>query len=129
MTLKELVDEVTIQAEVIKKADGLYPVYRTRSAPLTEEQIMGIIDLSMKDIEARLAERDITVKLTDESKALIAKEAYTPQYGARPVKRYLQKYIETGIAEKLIRGEITDGEAITIDAKGGKQEFTATAGE
>ncbi|MBQ3923960.1 MAG: ATP-dependent chaperone ClpB [Firmicutes bacterium] len=98
-------------------------------SPLTEEQIMGIIDLSMKDIEARLAERDITVKLTDESKALIAKEAYSPQYGARPVKRYLQKYIETGIAEKLIRGEITDGEAITIDAKGGKQEFTATAGE
>ena len=95
-------------------------------SPLTEAQISGIIDLSMKDIEARLAERGITVRLTDESKALIAKEAYSPQFGARPVKRYLQKHIETGIAERLIRGEITDGEEITIDAKGGKQQFTAS---
>lgn len=95
-------------------------------SPLTEDQISEIIDLSMKDIEARLAERGITVKLTDESKRLIAKEAYSPQYGARPVKRYLQKYIETGIAEKIIRGEIMDGQEITIDAKGGHQEFTAS---
>ena len=95
-------------------------------SPLTEAQISGIIDLSMKDIEARLAERGITVRLTDESKALIAKEAYSPQFGARPVKRYLQKHIETGIAERLIRGEITDGEEIIIDAKGGKQQFTAS---
>ena len=95
-------------------------------SPLTEDQVSKIIDLSMKDIEDRLAERGITVKLTDESKALITKEAYSPQYGARPVKRYLQKHIETGIAEKLIRGEIKDGEEITIDAKGGKQEFTAS---
>ena len=95
-------------------------------SPLTEDQINDIIDLSMKDIEARLAERGITVKLTDESKRLIAKEAYSPQYGARPVKRYLQKYIETGIAEKIIRGEIMDGQEITIDAKGGHQEFSAS---
>ena len=92
-------------------------------SPLTEEQIGHIIDLSMKDIEARLAERNITIKLTEDSKKLIAKEAYTPQYGARPVKRYLQKYIETGIAEKIIKGEIMDGQEITIDAKGDKQEF------
>ncbi len=95
-------------------------------SPLTEDQISEIIDLSMKDIEARLAERGITVKLTDDSKKLIAKEAYSPQYGARPVKRYLQKYIETGIAEKIIRGEIMDGQEITIDAKGGHQEFSAS---
>ena len=95
-------------------------------SPLTYDQISDIIDLSMKDIEARLAERGITVKLTDDSKRLIAQEAYSPQYGARPVKRYLQKYIETGIAEKIIRGEIMDGQEITIDAKGGHQEFTAS---
>ena len=92
-------------------------------SPLTEEQIGSIIDLSMKDIEARLAERNITVKLTEDSKRLIAKEAYSPQYGARPVKRYLQKYIETGLAEKIISGEIMDGQEITIDAKNGQQEF------
>ncbi|MEA4923210.1 MAG: ATP-dependent chaperone ClpB [Eubacteriaceae bacterium] len=94
-------------------------------SPLTEEQIMHIIDLSMKDIEARLAERNIKLKLTDESKKLIAKEAYSPQYGARPVKRYLQKYIETGIAEMIIKGDIADGQEVVIDAKDGEQKFTA----
>ena len=94
-------------------------------SPLTEEQIGHIIDLSMKDIEDRLAERNITIRLTDDSKKLIAQEAYSPQYGARPVKRYLQKYIETGIAEKIIRGEIMDGQEITVDAKGDHQEFIA----
>jgi len=94
-------------------------------SPLTEEQIGRIIDISMKEIESRLAERNITLRLTDDSKKLIAKEAYSPQYGARPVKRYLQKYIETGIAEKIIRGEIEDGQEITIDAKGGQQQFSA----
>lgn len=92
-------------------------------SPLTEDQIMKIIDLSMEEISARLADRDITVTLTDASKKLIADEAYSPQYGARPVKRYLQKYIETGIAEKIIKGEISDGQSITIDANNGKQEF------
>ena len=86
---------------------------------------MKIIDLSVAEIQSRLAERDITIKLTDESKKLIAKEAYTPQYGARPVKRYLQKYIETGIAERIIKGEITDGQEIIIDASQGQQQFTA----
>ncbi|MGI6204093.1 MAG: ATP-dependent chaperone ClpB [Anaerovoracaceae bacterium] len=92
-------------------------------SPLTEDQIMKIIDLSMEEISDRLAERDIKVELTDASRKLIADEAYSPQYGARPVKRYLQKYIETGIAEKIIKGEIQDGQTITIDAKNGKQEF------
>lgn len=93
--------------------------------PLTGEQISQIIDISMKEIEARLAERRITVKFTDASKKLIVREAYSPIYGARPVKRYLQKHIETGIAERIIRGEIQDGQEITIDAKNDQQEFSA----
>ena len=94
-------------------------------SPLTEEQITKIIDLSMEEIQARLADRNITLKLTDASKQLIAKEAYTPQYGARPVKRYLQKYIETGIAEKIIKGEIMDGQEIVIDVSNGQHCFSA----
>lgn len=94
-------------------------------SPLTEAQIGQIIDMSMKDIQDRLAEREITIHLTDASKQLIAKEAYSPQYGARPVKRYLQKYIETGIAEKLIQGEIQDGQDVTIDVSNGAHRFTA----
>lgn len=79
--------------------------------------------MSMKEIEARLEDRNIKLILTEDSKRLIAKEAYSPQYGARPVKRYLQKNIETAIASRIISGEITDGQTVTIDAKGDKQEF------
>lgn len=86
-------------------------------SPLTEEQIMKIIDISMVHIQDKLKERNIKVILTDSTKQYIAKEAYSPSYGARPVKRYLQKHIETEIASKLIKGEVRDGEDITIDMK------------
>ena len=89
-------------------------------SPLTEEQIMRIIDLSMEEIRKRLADRNIHVALTDATKKFIAEEAYSPTFGARPVKRYLQKHIETEIAAKIIRGEVKDGETITIDMKENK---------
>ena len=94
-------------------------------SPLTEEEIKQIIDLAMKEIQARLADRNITLTLTEESRQRIAEEAYSPLYGARPVKRNLQKYIETGIAAKLIAGEISDGQEVTIDLKNGQEQFTA----
>ncbi len=88
-------------------------------SPLTEEQIMKIIDISMADIQEKLKERNITVKLTESTKKYIARESYSPAYGARPVKRYLQKHIETEIASKIIKGEVKDGEEITIDINNG----------
>lgn len=84
-------------------------------SPLTEEQILKIIDLSMIQIQEKLKERNITVSLTDSTKRYIAEEAYSPLYGARPIKRYLQKHIETEIAAKIVKGEVRDGENITID--------------
>ena len=92
-------------------------------SPLTEEQIMKIIDIAMIQIQEKLKERNITVTLTDSTKRYIADEAYTPAYGARPVKRYLQKHIETEIAAKIIKGEVQDGENITIDIKNDKMSF------
>ena len=85
-------------------------------SPLTEEQIHSIIDLSLKSLSARLADRNITLHLTDAAKSYIAGEAYDPLYGARPVKRYLQKYVETALAEMLIRGDCKDGDLVTADA-------------
>ena len=85
-------------------------------SPLTENQITGIIDIAMKGLVSRLADREIALVLTDSAKRRIAQESYTPAYGARPVKRYLQKHIETELAERIIRGEITDGDTVTIDA-------------
>ncbi len=93
-------------------------------SPLTEAQIINIIDLSLKDIEARLEERNITLKLTDKAKKLIADESYSPSYGARPVKRYLQKHVETQIASMIIAGELSDGMEATVDSDGERLIFT-----
>jgi ATP-dependent Clp protease ATP-binding subunit ClpB len=92
-------------------------------SPLTEKQIIKIIDLVIMDIQERLADRNITLNLTNTTKKYIASEAYSPIYGARPVKRYLQKHIETEIASKIIKGEVKDGETITIDIKNDKMTF------
>ncbi len=86
--------------------------------PLNKDEIVKIIDLLVKDIAERLAERNITLELTEAAKSHIADEAYSPVYGARPVKRYLQKHIETGLAEKLIKGEITEGSHVVLNYDG-----------
>ena len=84
-------------------------------SPLTETQIMKIIDLAIADIQKRLDDRNITINITDKTKRTIVEQAYSSIYGARPIKRYLQKNIETEIASKIVRGEVKDGETITID--------------
>ena len=93
-------------------------------SPLTASQISGIIDIAMKGLVARLQEREITITLTDAAKEFIAKASYTPAFGARPVKRYLQKNVETELASMLIRGEVSDGQQVTIDSDGEKLTFS-----
>ena len=88
--------------------------------PLTKENIGGIIDLLMKDVNARLAEKELTIKLSDDAKRLIADEAYDPVYGARPLKRYLQKNVETLAARLILSGEVDMEDVILIEAEGGK---------
>lgn len=92
-------------------------------SPLTENQITKIIDISMISLKERLADKNITIELTDAAKKLIANESYTPAYGARPVKRYLQKYVETEIAAMIIRGQIMDGSKIILDSDEQKLKF------
>jgi ATP-dependent Clp protease ATP-binding subunit ClpB len=84
-------------------------------SPLTEEDIVKIIDLELEDVKARLSERNITVNFTDSTKRFIARETYSPTYGARPIARYLKKNIETEIAAKIIKGELKEGDDFTID--------------
>ena len=92
-------------------------------SPLTEAQVGQIISLSLKSLEKRLADRDISLVLSDEGRDFIAKEAYDPNYGARPVNRYVQKYIETELAAKIIRGDIVDGNTVTITANADGLDF------
>ncbi|NLY82582.1 MAG: ATP-dependent chaperone ClpB [Clostridiales bacterium] len=86
-------------------------------SPLTMNEITKIIDLTLISLEERLKEKEISIKLTDNAKALIAREAYDPAFGARPVKRYIQGYIETQIAKMIISGEAYEGCKLTIDEK------------
>lgn len=88
--------------------------------PLTKEQLSSIIDLLFKEIQERLQDRQITISLTDAAKQFIADESYEPELGARPVKRYLQRNIETLIGKELIKGTITDGSNVNLDVKDGK---------
>ena len=93
--------------------------------PLTRDQIKGIVDLQLGGIRKRLADRDIDLEVTDAALGFIAGEAYEPQYGARPVRRYLSKHVETEIAEGIIRGSIVDGQHLVIDTDGSELTYTS----
>lgn len=82
--------------------------------PLHESQLHQIIDLLMTDLEKRLEERQIKLTLTKEAKEFIIRQAYDPAYGARPLKRYLQKTVETILAKAIISGEIQDEDHLEI---------------
>ncbi len=92
-------------------------------SPLTSEQIVSIIELAMKEVERRLEEREITLEMTEAAKKYMADESYDPVYGARPVRRFLQRNIETELAGELIRGNIKDGDRVRIDTDGEKLVF------
>ena len=94
-------------------------------SPLTKSQIMDIISLSLKGLENRLKDRDMSLEITDAARAFMADEAYDPHYGARPVKRYLQKHVETELASMIISGDIVDGQTIRIDSDGKELKITA----
>ncbi len=87
--------------------------------PLTKDNIGGIIHLIIRDLNKRLADKELTIELTDEAEHFIVENGYDPVYGARPLKRYIQKYVET-LAAKLILGDaVAAGDTILITVKGG----------
>ncbi|NOY45896.1 MAG: ATP-dependent chaperone ClpB [Deltaproteobacteria bacterium] len=88
--------------------------------PLTLEEIERIVDLLTQDLVRRLQDRRIRFVLTEEARKLIARAGYDPVYGARPLKRYLQRQLETRIARSLIAGEVRDGATVTVDAEDGE---------
>lgn len=91
---------------------------------LTQDEIEKIVGLTMKSLEKRLADRDMKVEMTPEATHLIAMESYDEVYGARPVKRYIQKHVENEIAELIIRGDLTEGHTVRVDAANNKLNFS-----
>ena len=90
--------------------------------PLTKEQIKLIVDLVLKDIQKRLAERKITVELTEKAKARLAKEGFDPAFGARPLRRTVQRLVETPLSTKILKGEFKEGDHVIVDV--GADGFT-----
>ena len=91
--------------------------------PLLLQQVMSIVDILARDIQKRLEEQDIHLKVTAQAKELIARQAYDPVYGARPLKRYLQKEIENKVARRIIAGQVKPGDTITVDGDQGALLF------
>jgi ATP-dependent Clp protease ATP-binding subunit ClpB len=87
--------------------------------PLQKEELMSILDLMLRSIEDRLSEKQVTMALTDEAKELLLREGYDPAFGARPLRRYLQRTLETLLARAIISGEVKDGDHVTIEVKDG----------
>lgn len=88
--------------------------------PLTKENITKIIDLQIAGLNRRLAEQQITCVLTDAAKTAIVDAAYDPEYGARPLRRYVQHTVETMLSKRLLRGDILPGQTVTVDAVDGE---------
>ena len=88
--------------------------------PLTKDNINNIIDLLVKDLNSRIEDKEISIELTDKAREFIIEGGYDPVYGARPLKRYLQKNVETLVARKILGGSVSLGQKIMIDVEDGK---------
>ncbi|MFH0915675.1 MAG: ATP-dependent chaperone ClpB [bacterium] len=102
--------QATFKPEFLNRVDEVIIFHR-----LSLEHIKGIVDIQLELLRKRLAERDITLEITDAAKAYLAQQGYDPAYGARPLKRLIQKEIQDQVAMALLKGEFRDGDTIRVD--------------
>ena len=136
-----LLDGIDVQGNITKEAEDMTmgelrahfrPEFLNRLdemilfKPLTKGNIHGIIDLLVADVNRRLADREISIALTEEAKNYVVEGGYDPTYGARPLKRYLQKNVETLAARLMLKGDVGAQDTILIDVADGK--LTACTG-
>jgi ATP-dependent Clp protease ATP-binding subunit ClpB len=95
--------------------------------PLSKEQIGEIVELQLGRVEARLAGRGLRLELTDAAKALLAEAGWDPTYGARPLKRAIQRLLENPLALRLLEGEFAEGDVVRVDAQNGELGFEKAA--
>ncbi len=100
----------TFRPEFINRVDEIIVFHE-----LAEEQLRSIVDLMAGDLQRRLSERKLRVELTEGAKSWLAKEGYDPIYGARPLRRVIERYVENPLSTKLLRGEFSEGDRIIVD--------------
>jgi ATP-dependent Clp protease ATP-binding subunit ClpB len=108
---KEALSEL-FRPEFLNRVDEIISFHR-----LTEAELKKIVDIQLVGLRHRLAERHIELVLTDAAKERLVKVGYDPAYGARPLKRAIQKEIETPLARKLVGGEVRDGQKVVVDER------------
>jgi ATP-dependent Clp protease ATP-binding subunit ClpC len=109
---EQVMNEVrnTFRPEFINRLDDIIVFHE-----LTEEQLHRIVDLMVKDLQKRLAERKLELELTEKAKAWLVKEGYDPAFGARPLRRAIERYVENPLSAKLLSGEFKEGDVIRVD--------------
>jgi len=124
---------VLIMTSNVRSAEAMSDIFRPEFLnrideivefhPLSKEQIGEIVGLQLRRVESRLAERGIRLELTDAAKETLAEAGWDPTYGARPLKRAIQRLLENPLAMRLLEGEFAEGDVVRVDAEGGELSF------
>jgi ATP-dependent Clp protease ATP-binding subunit ClpB len=123
-TIREQIEEVlasTFKPEFLNRIDDVVIFHR-----LSREDITKIVDLQVEQLAGRVRERGIEIELSDEARTLLGNLGYDPTYGARPLKRVIQRELVDKLALKLLEGEFADGDAVQVDVDDGELTFTKT---
>src|SRR5713101_1886056 len=113
--VRQRLREEGFRPEFINRIDEIIVFHQ-----ITRDQMKNIVDIQINRLRPRLAERHITLRLSDSAREQLADMGYDPQYGARPLKRVIQREVENRIARAILDGTVRDGDTVEIDAKGGK---------
>ncbi|UCD09206.1 MAG: AAA family ATPase [Dehalococcoidales bacterium] len=114
----------TFRPEFLNRLDEIIVFHE-----LNEEQLRSIVDLMVKDLEKRLQERKLILVMTDAAKSWIARIGFDPVYGARPLRRAVERYVENPLSTKVLKGEFNEGDSITVDVVDDELTFTTGVAE
>ncbi len=110
----------TFRPEFLNRLDDIIVFHE-----LTEEQLRQIVDLMVKDLQKRLSERKLKFEMTDAAKSWLAKAGFDPVYGARPLRRAIERYVENPLSTKVLKGEFNEGDTVVVDLVDNALTFTA----
>ena len=112
----------TFRPEFLNRLDEIIVFHE-----LTEEQLRSIVDLMVRDLQQRLAERKLDIELTEKAKSWLAREGYDPVFGARPLRRVIERHVENPLSTRLLRGEFKEGDTVKVDLGDEGLTFVAKA--
>ena len=118
-TVIEAALKETFRPELLNRMDDIIIFH-----PLTEENLKKIVDLLIRDLERRLADSGIKLTVSDEARAWLVSKGYDPVYGARPLRRAIQRYVENPLSTKILQGEFEEGDTVAIGVEGETLSFT-----